>query len=400
MKNALLYSLGFAVLTIASVTSSAAQDTAYVKNAESQTGPSLYLDQVIPGRASVDLFDALKAREYSELYIRPRSFKKKPLRPVYKFAYVNNFEECNKFDDGRTLYQDILGYKLDADWFDKDSTVELFMDDVKSAEFLNGECLLGNIFGDQAPEADYSVAYKPNARNYVVVSTDSEKLATIDTLDLSIPTIQLAINGKYVPIDEEDWKPRVTTAKANKDAVSDANIIRALNQGNRTFQHVAIFVLRERIGRYFGNGVEISEKPQSKDILNTLLVHDFLKDDDEITRASLLQSLAAVVQPEDSAKAKTAIITAMDTEYPFTMDKADRQNGARFGIEYPADGTERKGHQSQKITLGTAVLLQLMSDADRNEIIARYPESYEKLFTGLYKSMGGTVALRKMIRGK
>lgn len=368
--------------------------------AEAEDASSIFFDQALPIRASVDLHDALKQGEFSKVYVRPRNYGKKPVRPVYQINLMSDFSTCNQFDDGRTLYKDILGFKLSAAIFDKDSTIDLFMEEPRSAELLNGECLLAKPIGMDAPESEIQISYKSKKRDFFIVAKGSEISAPIDTLDMDLPTIRSVLAGNYEPKSQDGWKPRVRPKNKEAGLVSDENIVRALSQGNETVQHVALYWLRERIGRYFGDGVDISEKPQSKAIANTLLAHKFLTDDDEIKRASVLQALAAVLEPNDSGRAKAAIITAMDTEFPFTMDRADRDSGARFGISYPSEGEGRKGHQSRKITLGTAVLLQVMSETDRNDIIARYPKSYDKLFTGTYKNLSGSRALRKLVRGK
>ena len=368
--------------------------------ATAQDAPSIFFDQSLPIRASVDIHDALKTGEFSNVYIRPRSFRDDPVRPIYKIEYINDFEACNQFDDNRTLYKDLLGYKLSAAVFDKDGTVDRFMEEPRSAAFLNGECLLAKPIGIDAPESDIDISYKSKKQRYFVVSNGSKTSDPVETLDLSLKNIRLILAGTYDPEKEDNWRSAPRSKEKKTGLVSDDNIVRALTHGSETHQHVALYLLRERISRYLGDGVDISEKPQSKAIANTLLAHDFLSDDLEINRAAILQALAAVIDPDDSARAKAAIFQAMDTEYPFTMPKGDRDNGAQWGIKFPDEGTPRKGHQSQKITLGTAVLLLVLSETDRQAVIARYPEAYDKLITGTYKSLGGPRALGKLLGGK
>ena len=367
--------------------------------ATAQDAPSIFFDQPLPSRASVDIHDALKLGEFSAVYIRPRNFDKDPIRPVYEIEFVNDFTRCNQFDDSRTLYQDLRGYKLSAAIFDKDSTVDLFMEEPRSAAFINGECLLAKPVGTDAPQADIQITYKSKRRDYYIVSHGSKTYDPVDTLDLKLPIIRSVLDGSYTPPDEDEGAPRIKREKPVY-TVSEDNIIRALTEGNETYQQVALHVLRHRLESYFSYKIDITPSSDSNALVNTLLTHPLLKDEDEVSRTAVLQALAAIAKPENSARAKAAIITAMDTEYPFTMDRADRDSGARFGLTYVADGTPRKGHQSQKIAMGTAALLQKISEADRNEILARYPESYDTLFGGTYKSLREVTQLRKLVRGK
>lgn len=361
---------------------------------------SIFFDQALPIRASVDIHQAMKQGEFSDVYVRPRSSGKTPLRPVYKIDYVNDFEACNQFDDSRTLYKDILGFKLSAAIFDKDSTIDLFMDRPLSAALLRGECLLAKPIGLEAPEVDLKIAYKSKRQDHYIVFKDAKPFETISTLDLNLTIIKRVLDGIYVPPEDSDERTPLPKPDGKPVfTVTEDQIVRALTKGNETYQHVALHFLRQPLESYSSFTVDIVQGPQSSAIVNALVTHPFLKDAEEISRASVLQALANTVRAEDSARAKNAIITAMDTDFPFTMDRADRQMGARLGVNYASEGTARKGHQSKVITLGTAMLLQKMSAADRNDILARYPEAYEKLFTGTYKSMEGAVSLRKLVRG-
>jgi len=353
-------------------------------SANAQTAPSIFLDEAIPhSRPSALLFQALKANKISELYIRPRKYKK-VTRPAYRITYANDFETCTSFDDQRTLYQDIVGYKLSAEFFDREASLDLFLSEINSADFVNGECLLGAPV--DAPAADYHISLiSPKSFDAQISVKDQPPIP----IDKDITKI-LEMAG--VNLEE---KPRYKPIESNIGKVSDANIIRALKSESDTLKQTALYLLNNR-DKPYGNEYVILEPTKSREVLTTLLAMDYLRSTDEVTRASVLNAIGLVMEERDSAKVKLAIISALEAQYPLKIERSSRDFGKRFGIEFPPDGELRAGHQSQKILLGAAVPIFRMSESDRNAILIKYPDSFEKFYKGTYKSMKPTRLLRDL----
>jgi len=350
--------------------------------------PSLFMDEAIPSSTTefANMFNILKQGHISELFVRPGNYKKGK-SPIYAITYIDDFESCMKFDDKRTLYQDIIGYKLSAGFFDKDATIDLFMKEPNSANLINGECLLGKPV--DTAKADFTVRLK-SKKNYIyeIRSLDGSK-TTLKNIDFKIPTILAAMNIEYESL------PHYKASKSNIGKVSEVNLIRALKSDNDTMKHTALNLISNRVKPY-GNEYIITEPTQSPEVLETLLQMDFLKSKDEKTRAAVLEAIGVCMKEGDSAKIKDAILTALEAEYPLKIERSSRDFGKRFGISLPPDGEKRPGHMSQNILLGAAMALHRMSAEDRKDIISRYPESFQKFYSGTYKTMKPTRLLREL----
>ncbi len=352
--------------------------------------PSVFFDEVMPIRGSVGLFNAMKNEQIGELYIRPRNYEK-TLRPVYKISYVNDFESCSKFDDQRTLYQGIMQYKLSAGIFDKNASVDLFMEEPNSANLVNGECLLA--VKTELPATDFTVKYKSKkALTYQIQSggasgTDGSEVIEFENFNI---TYILSAMGQT-----PEELPRYKDRESNIGKVSDVNIARALKSDNDTIRHTALYLIHNRMKEY-SDEYERLEPTRSPQVLETLLDMDYLKSIDETTRASALKAIGVVMTPSDSAVVKRAILTAFETDYPFTVDRSSRDFGKKFGIAFPDEGELRPGHMSRKIVLGAAMPLHEMSSKDRAEVLEKFPEIMEKL-SGSYKNLRETRMLRKKL---
>lgn len=351
--------------------------------------PSLFMDEAIPSSTTehANIFNILKQGYISQLYVRPRAYKKNQRSPTYAINYVNDFTTCSQFDDTRTLYKDIIGYKLSAGLFDKTASTDLFMKEPNTADLINGECLLGKKVDSAA--ADFTIKLKSKKDYTYEISSTDKAIAIVENSNFKMPIILAAMDINYETL------PHYKASNTNIGKVSDINIIRALSSENATIKHSALYLLINRVKPY-GNEYVITEPTQSAEVLETLLQMDYLVSIDETTRAAVLQAIGVTMDENDSVKVKDAILSALQAEYPLKIEQSSRDFGKRFGISFPPDGEKRAGHESQKILLGAAMALHRMTPQDRKDIISKYPESFKKLYTGTYKSMKQARLLREL----
>ena len=63
-------------------------------------------------------------------------------QPILLLTYHDDAEICQSFEDDKTLFDGVIGYKLNATFFKGDQANSLYMGESHTADLINGECLL------------------------------------------------------------------------------------------------------------------------------------------------------------------------------------------------------------------------------------------------------------------
>jgi len=352
--------------------------------------PVIFFDEVMPIYGSVGLFNALKNNQISALYVRPIRLKEKQ-QPVYRVTYVNDFDACLEFDGDRTFTSRRRGYELSSRFFDKNASVDLYMEVPNSADFVNGECLLA--VKANLVETDFIVSLKDHKTfTHQIKPLKSSSMESVELVGFENFKISKILTAIGQPIEEI---PKYDAYKSNVGKVSDANLVRALQSDNDTMKHTALYLIHHRLSEY-GNEYVRLEPTTSPEVLKVLSEMPYLKSNDERKRVSVLNAIGIVMTSADSDQAKQAVMTALESEYPFTMPQRSRDLAKRLDLEIPAEGQMLPGYMSAYIVLGSAMPLHEMSSKDRDELLSRFPDIMQKLSTGYNENSRDSKMLRKL----